>query len=141
MINYINKLIIYFILLFSINTSISSISFAADWEYIGYGKINNTDIFYIFLNNTEAADKNNTFSFNQKHIFSKVQSTENGDKYVSVEFVRSINCSDKIIINKKAIFRNIDGNATNIYEQQKDEPQTITDEKSVNQKIFNSFCK
>ena len=128
------------ILLFSITILISSFSFAAEWKYIGYGKVKNNDIFYVFVDTKNKNPKNNSHTILQKHIFNNIQKSKNGDNYIALEIERDINCKDKTITNNKAIFLDIDGNLLNSYKHESKSPNIVTENNSINYKIFKNFC-
>ncbi len=135
------KFLYKFLIVFSFNIVISSFSFAIDWKYIGYGLLNNNDIFYVFVNIQEKTDGKDNYLINEKHIFNKEQLNSNGDKYISVEIERDINCKNKTIQDKRADFIDIDGKLVNSYTKDNIKPVNINNKNSINFIVLNEFCK
>lgn len=133
------KLIILAILLIFLNVNFL---LSADWNYIGFSKMNNDEIFFVFIDKEFNSTKSNEIIVRQRHLFNNPQTLPTGLKYTSVELERRMNCKNKSILTHKAIFSSEDNTNIETYIANEEKTsQKISKNKDINSSIFEAFCK
>ena len=123
------------VLTFAININ----AYSQDWNYIGFSKLNNDTIFYVF-----AMKKNNNnakIELVQKHIFGKPQKLKDGRIYDSVLIDRTLDCSSKSMSIDKIEISNGIGNKVDTYVNKGNKGLTkIEDKNKIDLNLYEQYC-
>ena len=130
--------ILIFITLLAFANNINA--YSQDWNYMGFSKLDNDTIFYIFT-----LKKDNGYSgiikIVQKHIFGNPQLLKDGREYDSVLIDRTLNCSSKSISIDKITISNGVGNKVDSYVDKSGKGlKLIGDENKIDLNLYEKYC-
>ena len=115
-------------------------AYSQDWNYIGFSKLNNETIFYVFAMRKDNSSTSN-IKLVQKHIFGKPQKLDDGREYDSVLIDRTLDCTNKSMSIDKVIFSNGIGNKVDTYINRGGEKlNTIGDKNKIDLNLYELYC-
>ena len=114
-------------------------AYSKDWNYIGFSKLNNETIFYVFSMKKNDGESGNV-QIVQKHIFGKPQKLSDGHEYDSVLMDRTLDCKNKSISIDKVIISNGIGNKVDTYVNKNAGFTKIGDQNQIDLNLFEQYC-
>ena len=123
-------------LVFAININ----AYSQDWNYMGFSKLDNETIFYVFSMKKDTGN-GGIIKLIQKHIFGSSQVLEDGREYDSVLIDRTLNCSTKSISIDKIVLSNGIGNKVDTYADKSGKGlQLISDDNKIDLNLYEQYC-
>lgn len=132
---------LFILTIFTVLTLINNINaYCQDWNYIGFSKLNNDTIFYVFsMKKKDMINKNIVFV--QKHLFGKPQKLDDGREYNSVLMDRTLDCGNKSISIDKITISNGIGNKVETYINRNNITfDKIENENKIDSILYEQYC-
>ena len=114
-------------------------AYSQDWNYIGFSKLNDETIFYVFSLKKKDSD-NKKIELVQKHIFGKPQKLADGREYDSLLMDRTLDCANKSISLDKIVISNGIGNKVDTYINKSPGFNKIGSENKIDLNLFEQYC-
>lgn len=132
---------LFILSVFTVLTFTNNINaYSEEWNYIGFSKINDETVFYVFTMKKNEGNSEN-IKLVQKHIFGEPQKLSDGREFDSVLIDRTLNCKNKSISIDKIIISNGIGNKLDTYINKSGSGNSsITSENKIDLNLFEHYC-
>jgi len=88
---------------------------AVEWAAVGYGTMPDSTKFNVFIDTDSIKEASGQMNFWQGHVFSSAQPLPNGNSYLRISILRSVNCSANTDGSLEAVFYGADGSIVDSY--------------------------